>query len=306
MRILVTGGAGFIGSHLVRGLEREGHDVIALDNLSTGRGDNLAGTNVRLVEGDIRNPAHLKSAMHGVEAVYHVAALPSVARSWEDPVGSLDVNALGSANVIEAAIAAGAHTLVYSSSSSVYGDQAAERKSEDLEPHPISPYGHGKLVGEKLTLAHAAAGRIRGIALRYFNVFGPRQDPSSPYSAVIPLFIRHALRGTAATVNGDGLQSRDFTFVENVVEANLLALKSTAQQSVVNCACGQSYTLLDLAEAISELNGQPLQLRYGPPRPGDIRHSMAEISRAREVLGYDPRISFHEGLARTYEFYRAA
>jgi nucleoside-diphosphate-sugar epimerase len=306
MRVLVTGGAGFIGSHLSRRLVEEGYEVRILDNFSTGRAANLADVDAELIEGDIRDPATLTRVMKGVEAVFHVAALPSVARSWEDPVTSLHVNALGTSNVIEAAVAAGAHTVVYSSSSSVYGDQEAERKSEDLAPRPISPYAHSKLMGEKLTLAHAAAGRLKGVALRYFNVFGPDQDPNSPYAAVIPLFISHALEGTVATVHGDGRQSRDFTFVSNVVDANLLALRGAACGQVFNCACGQTYSLLDLIRAIEEIDGKPLEVEHGPPRPGDIRHSLADLSRIQAELGYQPRVGFADGLRRTYEAYARA
>lgn len=304
MRVLVTGGAGFIGSHLTRRLVAGGHDVLVFDNLSTGRIQNLDGVDAELVEGDLRDTTALARRMRGVEAVFHVAALPSVARSWEDPVTSLHVNALGTSNVVEAAIAAGAHTVVYSSSSSAYGDQEAERKSEDLPPAPISPYGHSKLLGEKLVLAHSRAGRIKGVALRYFNVFGPRQDPNSPYAAVIPLFIRHALAGTVATINGDGRQSRDFTYIDNVVDANLLALTGNACGEVFNCACGRSYSLLDLVDRVSALAGRRLEVVHGPPRPGDIRHSLADISRIEAALGYAPGVDFDEGLRRTFEAYR--
>jgi UDP-glucose 4-epimerase len=301
---LVTGGAGFIGSHLVQELLTGGHDVRVVDDLSSGKRENLAGLEPELMVGDIRSRADLERAMRGREVVFHVAAMPSVARSWQDPVLSLGVNALGTSNVVEAAVQAGVEAVVYSSSSSVYGDQAAEVKTEDLDPAPISPYGHAKLMGEKLVLAHSAAGRIRGVALRYFNVFGPRQDPDSPYSAVIPLFIRHALADTVATVHGDGLQSRDFTHVANVVAANLLAASGAASGVVVNIACGRSYSLLDLAVHIGRLAGRPLRLEHGPPRTGDVRHSLAGLQRARATLGYEPRLSFEEGLRRTYEWYR--
>lgn len=304
MRILVTGGAGFIGSHLTRRLVESGHDVIVFDNLSTGRPENLEGLDAALVEGDIRDPSALAAALRGVEGVFHVAALPSVARSWQDPVTSLAVNGLGTSNVLEAALAAGVRALVYSSSSSAYGDQAAEWKSEDLPPRPISPYGHSKLLGEKLVLAHARAGRLKGVALRYFNVFGPRQDPDSPYAAVIPKFIRHALQGTVATIDGDGRQSRDFTYIDNVVDANVAALEGEACGEVFNCACGHSYTLLDLVDQVSRLAGRRLEVVHGPPREGDIRHSLADISRIRAALGYEPRVDFGEGLRRTFEAYR--
>jgi UDP-glucose 4-epimerase len=304
MRILVTGGGGFIGSHLSRRLVAEGHEVRVFDDFSTGSRANLADVEAEVVEGDIRDQDALAAPMRGIEAVCHLAALPSVARSWDDPVASLHVNALGTANVLDTAIAAGAHTVIYSSSSSVYGDQTAARRSEDQPPRPISPYGHAKLMGEKLTLAHAQSGRLRGIALRYFNVFGPRQDSSSPYAAAIPRFIRHALAATSAQVDGDGLQSRDFTFVENVVDANLLALNGPAGGVALNCACGTAFTLLDLIDEISRLHGHPLQAHHCPARPADIRHSLADLALAESVLGYRPRVTFREGLQRTYEWYR--
>ncbi len=303
MRVLVTGGAGFIGNHLVRRLVDSGYEVRVLDNFSTGSERNLDGVDAEVVTGDIRSLEQVAGAVRGMNAIFHVAALPSVARSWSDPVLSLHVNALGSSNVLEAALEAGVEAVVYSSSSSVYGDQQAEVKTEDLPPNPISPYGHAKLMGEKLTVAHSLG--LKTVALRYFNVFGPRQDPDSPYSAVIPLFIKHAINGTVATINGDGNNSRDFTYVDNVVDANLQALQSGATGVVANVACGQSHSLLDLVGAISEMNGKPLHAKNGPPRPGDIKHSLAGLRVAREKFGYEPRVSFREGLRLTYDWYRA-
>jgi UDP-glucose 4-epimerase len=304
-RVLVTGGAGFIGSHLVERLAREGYSVRVLDNLSTGRRSNLEGIEgVELLEADIRSRDAVAKAVEGVSGVFHLAALPSVVRSWEDPVQSLAVNAHGTANLAEAASAAGVRVLVYSSSSSVYGDQAAEAKSEDLEPRPISPYGYAKLLGEKLSLAHAGKNGLRVLALRYFNVFGSRQDPDSPYAAVIPLFIRHALGRTPAIIHGDGNQSRDFTYVENVVDANLLAFDSAASGVALNVACGDSHSLLELVDRISALNGHPLEIIHDEPRVGDIRHSRADISLAGAALGYSPRVGFEEGLRRTYASYQ--
>ena len=306
MRILVTGGAGFIGSHLSRRLLELGHDVRVLDDLSTGHRSNLDGVAVELIEGDLTDSDVLTSALRGVEAVHHVAARPSVARSWADPVATLAVNAQGTAKVMKAAIAAGARRVVYSSSSSVYGDQPADAKSEDLEPRPISPYGFSKLLGEEIALAHARAGDIGVLALRYFNVFGPRQDPDSPYSAVIPIFIKSALAGVTATVHGDGEQSRDFTFVDNVVHANVLALESDASGAAVNVACGAAITLNDLVGAISGLDGHPLRIEHGEPRAGDIKHSLADLSRAEQLLGYHPIVDFDTGLRRTYEAFATA
>lgn len=306
--VLVTGGAGFIGSHLVRRLMSEGIGVRVLDNFATGRRSNLAGVDgLDVMDGDIRSLADVKKAVHGVDAVFHLAALPSVARSWKDPVATLATNSHGTANLIEAAAANGVSAFIYSSSSSIYGDQKAERKSEDLAPKPISPYGYSKLLGEKIALAHARGPEgLRVVALRYFNVFGPRQDPDSPYAAVIPLFISHALAGTTATIDGDGTQSRDFTYVDNVVDANLCALKSTASGVAMNVACGDSHTLLDLVDAISTLNHRPLATVFGPPREGDIKHSLADISLATAQIAYRPRVSFQDGLRRAFDEYRSA
>jgi UDP-glucose 4-epimerase len=303
---LVTGGAGFIGSHLVRGLVADGYRVRVLDNLATGTAANLEGVpEVDLVEGDIRSPLDIAKALTGIDVAFHLAALPSVARSWKDPVAALATNAHGTANLVEAAAAAGVSTIIYSSSSSIYGDQEAVVKTEGLEPKPISPYGYSKLLGEKIALAYAGRGGMRVVSLRYFNVFGARQDPNSTYSAVIPLFIKHSIAGSTATIYGDGTQSRDFTHVDNVVDANLAALHSSASGVALNVACGQVHSLLELVEAISSINGRPLVTTFGPPREGDIRHSMADISLAKAQIGYCPRVSFMNGLRRTFDEYRS-
>jgi nucleoside-diphosphate-sugar epimerase len=306
--VLVTGGAGFIGSHLVRRLLSEGIGVRVLDNFATGLRSNLAGIEgLDVIDGDIRSLADVKRAVSDVSAVFHLAALPSVARSWKDPVSTLATNSHGTANLVEAAAANRISAFIYSSSSSIYGDQKAERKSEDLAPKPISPYGYSKLLGEKIALAHArGADGMRVVALRYFNVFGPRQDPNSPYAAVIPLFISHALAGTTATIDGDGKQSRDFTYVDNVVDANICALKSTASGIAMNVACGESHTLLELVDEISALNHRRLATDFGPPREGDIKHSLADISLATAEIGYRPRVGFQDGLRRAFDEYRSA
>ena len=306
--VLVTGGAGFIGSHLVRRLLAEGLSVRVLDNFATGRKSNLAGVDrLEVHDGDIRSLTDVRRAMRDMDAVFHLAALPSVARSWQDPVSTLATNSHGTANLVEAAAETGVSAFVYSSSSSIYGDQEAERKSENLEPRPISPYGYSKLLGEKIALAHARGPEgMRVVALRYFNVFGPRQDPDSPYAAVIPLFITHALADTAATIYGDGTQSRDFTYVDNVVDANICALRSAASGMAMNVACGDSHTLLELVDAISVLNHRPLKTVLGPPREGDIKHSLADISLATAKISYRPKVTFQDGLRRAFDEYRSA
>jgi UDP-glucose 4-epimerase len=303
--VLVTGGAGFIGSHLTRRLVAEGYSVRVFDNLTTGNEANLDELeSVQLIEGDVRSPADLAQAMRGVHAVFHLAAISSVERSVKDPVESLAVNAHGTANVVEAAVESGVSAVVYSSSAAVYGDHEAETTSEDLEPRPISTYGYSKLLGEKIALAHAP--RIRVIALRYFNVFGPRQDPDSPYSAVIPIFIKHALEGTTATIYGDGLQSRDFLHVSDVAEANLCALKSDASGRPINVASGRGHTLLELVEAIASVTGRPLQATFEPAREGDIRHSLADVALAERAIGFRSSLTFQEGLRRTIAEYSAS
>ncbi len=306
--VLVTGGAGFIGSHLVRRLLSDGFHVRILDNFATGRKSNLEGIDgFEIHDGDIRSPSDVRRAVRDVDAVFHLAALPSVARSWKDPVSTLAVNAHGTANLVEAAAEHGVSAFIYSSSSSIYGDQPADKKSEDMDPQPISPYGYSKLLGEKIALAHARAPQgLRVVALRYFNVFGPRQDPDSPYAAVIPLFISHALAGTTATIDGDGTQSRDFTYVDNVIDANVCALESATSGLAMNIACGASHTLLELVDAISALNDHPLKTVFGPQRQGDIKHSLADISRAAAEISYEPRVSFQDGLRKAFDEYRPA
>lgn len=304
MRLLVTGGAGFIGSNLVARLLELGHEVRILDNFVTGRRENLAVLDgARLIEGDLLDSERVAQAVNGVDAVFHVAALPSVPRSWSDPVGSLRANAMGTTSVVRAALKAGVKSLIYSSSSSVYGDQPGERRTEDIAPRPISPYACSKLIGEDMTLAYGETGRMRVLALRYFNVFGPRQDPSSQYSAVIPKFVGAALRDEPVVIHGDGRQSRDFTYVSNVVDANLLALNSDANGLAFNIACGRSISLLQLVDSISRLNGRPMAVTHDEPRAGDILHSQADCSLAERVLGYRPAISFEAGLRLTYEHY---
>ncbi|MFI5283088.1 MAG: NAD-dependent epimerase/dehydratase family protein [Candidatus Dormibacterales bacterium] len=298
---MVTGGAGFIGSHLVRRLVADHYEVRVLDNFTTGKPANLSGLeSVEVVHGDVRSRADLERAMHAVEAVFHLAAIASVERSWSDPVETLAVNAHGTANVIEAAVKSGISAVVYSSSAAVYGDQEVETTSEELEPRPISPYGYSKLLGEKIALAHSQSARgVRVIALRYFNVFGPGQDPDSPYSAAIPIFIKHALAGTTATIYGDGQQSRDFLHVDDVAQANVCAFESDASGLAINIASGQSHTLLQLVDAINTITGRTLSTTFAPPREGDIRHSLADVRLAENAIGFHSKIAFAEGLRRT-------
>lgn len=304
MKLLVTGGGGFIGSHLAGRLLSLGHEVRVLDSFETGRPDNLAGFDgIELITGDLLDPAPLARAVAGVEAIFHVAAIPSVPRSWSDPVGSLRANALGTAALGRAALKAGVGSIIYSSSSSVYGDQPGESRSEDIEPRPISPYACSKLLGEEILLAYAVSNRLRVLALRYFNVFGPRQDPDSPYSAVIPKFIRAALHDEPVVIHGDGKQSRDFTYVSNVVDANLLALHSTASGQCLNIACGRSISLLELVDAIAGLIGRAIAVTHDEPRVGDIVRSLADCTLAERVIGYRPVVDFGTGLGLTYEHY---
>ena len=303
--VLVTGGAGFIGSHVVRRLLGDGYSVRVFDNFATGRKANLAGLeSIEVVQGDVRSPTEVAEAMLGIHAVFHLAAIASVGRSWTDPVATLAVNSHGTVNVIEAAVKSGVSAVVYSSSAAVYGDHQAETTSEDLEPRPISPYGYSKLLAEKLALAHSRPSRgMRVIALRYFNVFGPRQDPDSPYSAAIPIFIKHALAGTTATIYGDGLQSRDFLHVDDVAEANVRALESDASGIAINVASGKSHTLLDLVDAINVVTDRPLHTTFGPTREGDIRHSLADVALAATTIGFRSSVTFHDGLERTLREY---
>ena len=296
--VLVTGGAGFIGSHLVRRLATERLGVRVFDNFSSGAAANLVGLRgVDVVTGDVRSKADVARAMGGIDSVFHLAAISSVEQSWKDPVGSLATNTHGTANVIEAAIAAGASSFIYSSSAAIYGELSG-KAYEDLEPKPISPYGYSKLLAEKLVLAYGRnSSDIRAVALRYFNVFGPRQDPASPYAAVIPLFIQHAIAGTTATIYGDGRQTRDFTYVDDVVDANLRALRSDVTGVAMNISLGKGESLLELVDAISVLSSRPLKAVFAAQRAGEIRHSLGDISLAASTIGYQPKVSLRDGLA---------
>ncbi|MCX7847469.1 MAG: SDR family oxidoreductase [bacterium] len=301
-RYLVTGGAGFIGSHLVEALLQRSHPVRVLDNLSTGSKNNLAPflSHIEFIEGDVRDFTTVERAMRDVHFVLHQAALPSVPRSVQDPLASNAANVDGTLNVLWAAKQAGVQRVIYASSSSVYGNVATSPKHEDLTPAPASPYAVSKLAGEYYCRVFYHVYGLETVALRYFNVFGPRQDPHSPYAAVIPRFISRLRQGLPPIIYGDGTQTRDFTFVANVVHANLLACTApSAAGSVINIACGDSVTLLHLAAELNRLMSTNLAPIHAPPRPGDVLHSRADIRRAQILLGYEPVCSFSEGLART-------
>jgi UDP-glucose 4-epimerase len=305
-KVLVTGGAGFIGSHIVDGLAARGDRVVVLDNMSTGRMENLAAVRdrIELVQGDLVDRELVRKAVDGVDCVFHQAALASVQRSVEKPLDTHAACVTGTLVLIDEARKAKVRRIVYAASSSAYGDQPTASKRETDLPLPISPYGAAKLAAEYYLAAFAAMGEIETVALRYFNVFGPRQDPHSEYSAVIPRFITAMLAGKPPTVYGDGLQSRDFTFVENIVAANLLASSASGVSGrVLNVAAGGKISLLELIAALNTLLNTNVKPQHEPARLGDVRESMADITRARELLGYEPRISFEEGLRRSIDYY---
>ena len=308
MKALVTGGAGFIGSHLCRALLKEGHQVRVLDNLSTGSLDNLAdiGGEVELMVASVADPEACRSAVEGVQWVFHLAAIPSVPLSVEDPLGTHHVNATGTLNLLTAARDAKVKRLVYSASSAAYGDAPVLPKREDQTPCPQSPYAVQKVLGEYYISNYFSLYGFEAVSLRYFNVFGPRQDPNSPYGAVIPKFISALLAGKTPMIFGDGRQSRDFIYVENAVHANLLAAKAdrSAMGQVYNVACGQSYDLLELLESLYTAVGTRIEPIFAPARAGDVAHSCADIARIADTLGYRVQVPFGEGLARTVQWYR--
>ena len=355
-RFLVTGGAGFIGSHLVTALLARGHEVVVLDDLSTGHRENLEmavseggvaptatsrdtdenatsdlsaepashSGQLRFIKASLLDYDALEEAVIGVEAVFHQAAVPSVPRSFADPVATMRANVEGTIALLEACQKAGVRRIAMASSSSVYGDTPTLPKEESMPPSPMSPYALSKLTTEQAGGIFARTYGLDIFALRYFNVFGPRQDPASQYSAVIPKFITRMQSGEKPTIYGDGLQSRDFTFIDNVVYANLLAVgidkpetgsgatdgaevdtgnRAHGAYDVLNIGCGDRYTLLDLIESLNEIMGTNSEPEHADARPGDVRHSHASIDRAREVIGYVPKVDFEEGLRRTIVFY---
>jgi UDP-glucose 4-epimerase len=308
MKALVTGGAGFIGSHLVSRLISEGHEVRVLDNFSTGARSNLAGLDhsIELVEGDIQSYERVHNAVKDCEVVFHQAALPSVPRSIQDPLTSNAVNVIGTLNILLSSRDSGVRRVVFASSSSIYGADRTLPKQEDRAPMPIAPYAVAKLAGEGYCRSFADVYGLETVSLRYFNVFGPGQDPLSQYAAVIPRFITALLEDDAPIVFGDGEQSRDFTYIDNVIEANLLAADADGVSGqTFNIACGERISLNHLLEQLRAVIGTELQAKHLEPRPGDVRHSLADISRAKEQLGYQPVVDFDEGLRRTVEHHQS-
>jgi len=305
---LVTGGAGFIGSHIAEALAERGDDVRVLDALTTGHLKNLAEFQHRVtfIQGDVRDERVVAEAMQGVECVFHQAALASVPMSVERPLDSHAVCATGTVNVLYQAHRAGVRRVVYAASSSAYGDRPTSSKRETDLPQPLSPYAAAKLTGELYCEAFYHTYGLQTVGLRYFNIFGPRQDPKSPYSAVIPLFITRLLAGQRPLIYGDGHQSRDFCFVANVVHANLLAATApNVAGRVINIANGRATSLLELIAHLNNLLGTSVDPVHEPPRLGDVRDSMADISVARSLLGYDPLVDLEEGLRRSVEYYRS-
>lgn len=311
---LVTGGAGFIGSNLAEALLAAGHRVRVIDNFLTGRRANTAvlaerfGAAFELVEADIRDREAVRRAARGVDFILHQGALPSVPRSVADPVLTNDINVGGTLAVLLAAREEGVRRVVFAASSSAYGDTPDLPKRESMPPNPKSPYAAQKLLGEHYMRIFYELFGVPTVSLRYFNVFGPRQDPGSTYAAVIPRFMTAVLSGRPPVVYGDGRQTRDFTYVENVVQANILACRAPEEAcgKVYNIACGKRISLLEILEILFRLAGRRVVPIFEPPRPGDVRDSLADISRAREALGYTPAVSFEEGLERTFAFFRGA
>jgi UDP-glucose 4-epimerase len=307
---LVTGGAGFIGSHLVEALVRRGEQVRVLDNFCTGRRQNLGPLldKIELIEADLNDAAALARAVSGCEVVFHEAALASVPLSVEKPLATHEACATGTLNVLDQARRAGVRRVVYAASSSAYGNQPNPSKTEEDLPAPLSPYAAAKLTGELYCQAFWHSYGLETVCLRYFNVFGPRQDPSGPYAAVIPLFIKSILGGQRPTIYGDGQQTRDFAYVENVVQANLKAAAAPKEAAgrVFNVANGRSTSLLELLRTLNEIMGGKIEPIFAPARAGDVRDSLADISQARKVLGYEPTIDLPTGLRHTVDYYRGA
>jgi nucleoside-diphosphate-sugar epimerase len=308
MRYLVTGGAGFIGSNTVDELVRRGHSVVVLDDLSSGKEDNLAEirNKITFIKGSITDIEVVRRAMHEAEYVLHLGARTSVPRSVKDPIDTNKINIEGTLNVLVAAKELKVKRVVFAASSSAYGETPTLPKVETMQPQPISPYGVTKYVGELYGQTFGRCYGLENVSLRYFNIFGPRQDPGSPYSGVLAKFCTAFLEDTPPLVFGDGEQTRDFTYVENAVQANLLACEApNASGKVFNVGVGERISLNEVLRELGKITGKRLEAKYEPPRDGDIRDSQADISQARECLDYDPQVSFEEGLARTFEWYRS-
>lgn len=304
-RVLITGGAGFIGSHLCQRLLHEGHEVRVLDNLSSGRRDNLPQGDVDLMVGDLRDPATAGQAVEDAEIILHHAAIASVQYSVDHPLDEQEVNVVGTLRLLEAARHAGVRRIVFAASAAAYGTDPTVPKREDMPAMPASPYGLSKIMGEHYCRVWSEVFGLESICLRYFNIFGPRQDPSSPYTGVISIFARLMLDGVAPTIHGDGEQSRDFTCVDNVVDANLAAMAApVAAGQIYNIGTGHAVTVNELVGSLNKVLGTDLQATHGAARTGDVRVSVADITRARSDLGYQPRVSFEQGLAQTVAWMR--
>lgn len=306
-RAVVTGGAGFIGSHLVERLLTDGFEVSVIDNFYSGRPENLImfGDKITLHEIDIRDALAVSKAMEGADYVFHQAALPSVPRSVKFPLESHDVNATGTLNVLRAAHQSGVKRVIYAASSSAYGNTDESVKHENLPSKPISPYAVAKLTGENYCRAFSESYGLETVSLRYFNIFGPRQNPHSPYTGVMAIFIPLMLQDKQPTIYGDGNATRDFTNIRNVVHANMLAMTApNAVGEVMNIACGQSFSIRHIVDTINELLGKEIKPILAPPRAGDVQHSLASIDQAKRLLGYEPVSHFKEGMAETIEWYR--
>jgi nucleoside-diphosphate-sugar epimerase len=306
-KYLITGGAGFIGSNIVEELVKRGHPVKVIDNFLTGKRENISSflDKIEFIEGDIRDSDVCNRALEGVDFVLHQAALPSVPRSIEDPLLTTEINIKGTLNILLASREAKVKGFVFASSSSVYGDDPNLPKKEDIVGNPLSPYAISKIAGEKYCRVFSQIFGLSTVCLRYFNIFGPRQDPSSQYAAVIPNFITRMLEGKSPTIFGDGEQSRDFTYVSNVVEANILASKAKGVSGeVFNIGCGERTTVNSLVLSLNEILKEEISSSYEESRPGDVRHSFADISKARKMLKYEPQVPFGEGLEETVRWYR--
>lgn len=307
MKYLVTGGSGFIGSNIVEELFNRGHQVRILDNFSTGNRKNIEPfqDKIEVIEGDLRSYHIVMEAVDGMDFVLHQGALPSVPRSIRDPLTTNEVNAVGTLNLLHACVDAKVKRVVFASSSSIYGDSPTLPKSEDMTPNPLSPYAVSKLAGEKYLHVFAKLYGLHTVSLRYFNVFGPRQNPDSQYSAVIPKFIKAIMNAESPVIYGDGKQSRDFTFIQNVIEANIMATEVDCPPGIaMNCAVHQRTDLNQLVVEINKILGKDIKPEYTEARPGDVKHSFADITLIQKTLGFEPKIYFEEGLRKTIDWYK--